>query len=229
MSAAMVAEDRDDAARDSSVDPFDTESLALPIRESSDPPPPEPAQTDDQEKEPFNWALLWARVKLWSWNVATKSIVTVVYLALISQGLRHVLPDISMRLYRLPGLSFLEHYTATYHLDLAHVFAAIPLLSAWILWHLNLEMYLRPEVFEERFRRWDVDRIKRVVITMGAIIIAGDAALFCAAVTLVSWGEAKLSAAAVLATGVYVTVLGFVTFVSQVLKDRLNALKQEEE
>lgn len=230
MSDSVPARELSDALAALDSDPFDTESPALPIRQpSKSPPPAGPDETDAEEKEPFNWGLLWARVKFWSWNVATKSVVTIVYLALISQGLRYVIPDIGMRLYKLPGLSFLEGYTATYRLDLAHVFAVVPLLSAWILWHLNLEMYLRPYQFADRFRRWDVDRIKRVVVTMGAVIITGDAALFCAAVTLVSWGQAKLSAAAVLATAVYVTVLGFVTFFSLLLKDSVEIHKKKEE
>lgn len=179
-------------------------------------------------KKPFNWPLVWAYFIYYFWNVTTKSLLTIVYLALISQGLRYVLPDIGLRLYKLPGLSFLQDYTATYGLDLAHIFSAIPLVAAWILWHLNLELYLRPAAFASRFSRWQLDRMKRLIITMGAIIILGDACLFCAAFTLSRWGSAKFSAAAVLATTVYVTVLGFVTFISLYLSESIDTLKKKD-
>ncbi|MBW3597606.1 MAG: hypothetical protein KY475_10060 [Planctomycetes bacterium] len=176
----------------------------------------------------LDWALLWKRVKFWAWNILTKVCVTIVYLALISAGLRYVLPDIGMRLSRLPGLSFLDAYTATYRLDLAHVFAVVPLVSAWLLWHWNWEIYLRSEAFDRRFGRWDIDRVKRVVVTMGAIIIAGDACLFGAAFMLASWGGgSNFSAAAVFATFVYVTVLGFVTFVSMGLGQAIEDHQRE--
>ena len=179
--------------------------------------------------KPFNWPLFWAKVRYWGWNATTKSLLTIVYLALISQGLRYVLPDIGMRLYKLPGLSFLQNYPATYRLDLAHIFSVVPLVSAWILWHMNLEMYLRPEAFASRFSLWQLDRMKRIIITMGAIIIVGDACLFCAAFTLSGWGSAKFSAAAVLATAVYVTVLGFVTFISLYLSELIDTLKKKDD
>jgi len=178
-------------------------------------------------KKPFNWPLFWAYIKFWVWNVTTKSLLTIVYLALISQGLRYILPDIGLRLYKLPGLAFLEGFRATYPLDLAHIFSAAPLVSAWILWHLLLEMYLRPDTFASRFSRWNVDRLKRLIITMGAIIIVGDACLFCAAFTLSGWGPAQFSASAVLATAVYVTILGFSTLISILLSDSIDTLKKK--
>jgi hypothetical protein len=182
-----------------------------------------------QQKKQFDWVLFGIHVKFWSWTILTKFCVTIVYLALISQGLRYVLPDIGMRLSKLPGLSFLQDFTATYRLDLAHVFSAVPLVSAWILWHWNLQLYLRPDAFAHRFRRWNLDRIKRVVVTMGTIVIVGDACLFGAAFMLASWGGANFSAAAVLATLVYITVLAFVTFVSLCLAEAIDAHKKEDE
>ncbi len=210
-------------------------TAAIPDTSPAPPKPPPfkkpPARTKPPEttKKKFNWRLLWGRVKYWGWNVATKSLVTVVYLALISQGLRYVLPDLGMKLSRLPGLAFLDGYEATYRIDLAHVFTAVPLFSAWILWHLNLELFLRPEALVRRFPRMNLDRTKRVIVTMGAIIITGDALLFMAAFTLSGWGEARFSATALLATAVYVTVLGFVTFVAICLAESIHHIKLEEE
>lgn len=187
-----------------------------------------PATIFARPHQGFRPRLIWAYFLFWFWNVVTKLLVTIVYLPLISQGLRYVFPDIGLRLYKLPGLAFLRDYTATYRIDLASVFVIVPLISAWILWHLNLELYLRPNAFAHRFQRWNLDRMRRMILTMGVIIIAGDACLFAAAFTLASWGAAKFSASAVLATLVYVTVLGFTTFVSLYLSESIDTLKKEE-
>lgn len=180
-------------------------------------------------KKLVDWPLFWAYSKYWFWNIATKSALGIVYLALISQGLRYVLPDIGLRIYRLPGLAFLEYFEATYRIDLAHVFAVVPLISAWMLWHWNLEMYLRPEAFARHFRGWDIERMKRVILTMGIIIILGDAALFYASFALSGWGRATFSLPALIATSVYVTVLGFVTFVSLYLAESIDTIRKKED
>jgi len=188
-----------------------------------------PAPSAVRARAPFDWPLFWAKFWYWLWNIVTKGLITVVYLQLITQGAQYVFPDIGLRLYKIPGLAFLQDYTATYRLTLAHVFVTVPLVAAWILWHLNLELYLRPEAFAHRFRRWDLDRMKRVIVTMGVIVITSDACLFAAAFMLAGWGAAKFSASAVLATLFYCTVLGFVTFISLVLADSISRLKRKED
>lgn len=181
-------------------------------------------------RKPFNRPLFLARLKYWLWAVVTKSIITFVYLAVISQGLRYVLPELGMRLYKIPGFAFLQHYKMTYRLDLAYVFALVPLVGAWVLWHFNLQAFLAPERFAALAadRQWNVERARRVVLTMGAIIIIADAACFYAAFVLTSWGGSKFSAGALLATTAYVTILGFVTFVSMYLGETVNSLKKDQ-
>lgn len=237
MSAAVkVAPKKDDAA-ETKIDPFSPLPRLAESESSDSTGSVTPVSLEDGPKKRFDWggfvALAWAWTKYLVW-MGVKAIVAVVCLALMSQGLRHLLPDLGMKLYKLPGLAFLERYAFGYRLDLASIFAVVPLLSSLILWGLILEMFLRPQVFAERFRRWDLDRVKRVILTMGAIIIAGDAGLFCTAVAIVRWGQAKLTPAAFLVTAVYLTVLGFVTWGSLWLKDgieevkRNNANKKEE-
>ena len=97
-----------------------------------------------------------------------------------------------------------------------------------MLWHLSLELYLRPELFAERFRGWDVDTVKRTLITMAAIVLTGDALLFGTAFMFSGWGTAKSPVAATIATLVYITLLGFATFVAIYLSDRIEQLKKED-
>ena len=181
-------------------------------------------------RPPFNWPLFWARVTFWLWALMTKTIITVVYLAVISQGLRYVLPELGMKLYKIPGFSFMEEYKFSHRVDLAYVFAFVPLVAAWVLWHFNLKAFLSPERFASDVakRHWNADRARRVVMTMGAIVITADAALFYSAFVLVSWGGSKFSAAALLATVSYVTILGFVTFVSMYLSETIDSLKKDQ-
>ena len=70
--------------------------------------------------------------------------------------------------------------------------------------------------------------MKSVVASMGAVIIACDAILFCAAFTLAQWGTAKFSIAAIIATLVYITVLGAVTLFSLCLSESIEDLKTKE-
>ena len=186
--------------------------------------------TDTPPARPINWKLVLARLDFWAWVIFTKSLVTFVYLAIISQGLRYVLPEMGMKLYKVPGFAFLQNYKLTYRLDLAYVFSVVPLMSAWILWHFNLMAFLAPQRFERMAASlgWEVDRFQRAVQVMGAIIILADAALFYASFVLGSWGGSKFSAGAILATVAYVAVLAFVTFVTQFLSQIVTNLKKKE-
>jgi hypothetical protein len=176
----------------------------------------------------FNVALFVARLLFWAWTFITKILITLTYWFLMSQALKVFFPEMGTRLYSLPGFAFMKHYTALYRIDLSHVFSAVPLLASWALWHLSLEMYLRPELFAARFQRWDLETVKKTVIAMTAIILTGDAMLFATAFTLARWGGPKVSyISAALATLVYVSLLGFVTFVGLYLSDAVENHKKE--
>ena len=175
---------------------------------------------------PFDWPLFWARVKYWAWSIVTKGLLTIVYFAVISQGLRYILPDLGMKLSKLPGFAFLASFRATYRLDLANLLTVIPLIAVWVLWHLLLEMYLAPEIFEDRFRRWDIERCKSLILPMGIVVIVADAGLFYGAFSFASWGGSKVSLAALFATATYIVLLVFVTFVSLYLGQNISDLKK---
>lgn len=176
----------------------------------------------------LNWPLIWARLKYWTWSFMTKFLLTIVYFAFISQGLRYMLPELGLKLSKLSGFAFLANFRATYRLDLANLLSAIPLIAVWILWHLVLEMYLAPERFEDRFHRWDVDRCKSLILPMAVIVIMADAGLFFGSFSLASWGKAQFSVAALLATATYVVLLVFVSFVSLYLSQNISDLKKED-
>lgn len=181
------------------------------------------------QNQPFNSALVWARTKYWGWTVFAKAIVTIIYLEIVSQGIAHVFPDMGKRFWKIPGFAFLNDYEATHRITIAHVFAIIPLLATWVLWALLLRMYLAPERFAEMFKKYNLDRVRRIVLVIGVTVIVCDAGLFAASFSMSSWGAAQFSATAVLATAMYCAVLAFVSLFSMFLGDVVTDLKKKEE
>ncbi len=175
------------------------------------------------------WPVFWATAKSWTWSLVTKFPLSVAYFAFVSQGLRSILPDLGVKLSKLPGLVFLADYRLTYRLDIANLLTVIPLIAVWILWHLGLEIYLAPASFERRFSRWDIDRCKSLILTMGVIVIVADACLFYKSFISATWGSSQaISIAALLVTTTYVVLLAFVTFVSLYLRQQISDLTKED-
>jgi hypothetical protein len=54
----------------------------------------------------------------------------IIYVAVIAEGLRRLVPPLSQKLYKLlPGLGALKNYEATYRLDLAPFLSVIILMA----------------------------------------------------------------------------------------------------
>lgn len=172
-----------------------------------------------------HWELIWARALYWIWSIVMKLIVTIVYLGVGTTGAKRVFPDLGLKLYKLPGLAFMEDFTLTYRLDLSHLFVAIPIVAAWVFWQWMLEIHLCPDVFEHKFRRFHLENTKRIVTTLGVVIITADALLFGAAFAMARWGSARFSFTTVVAIVAYVCIVGVVSFVSMWLGQNVQALK----
>jgi hypothetical protein len=69
---------------------------------------------------------------------------------------------------------------------------------------------------DEAFRGsgWDPDVYRRVVMTLGFIILGADSALFYASTCMLGWGRPSFSFSALLATAAYLAVIVFVSLVS---------------
>lgn len=186
------------------------------------------AETIKTQYRSFNWELLFARLLYWLAVVVLKGTVTVVYFSVASTGLKRVFADLGMKLYKVPGFGFLEDYTLTYRIDLSHVFVAVPLLGAWVFWSLMLQLYILTDDFEQRFRHFNIERTKQVIVSLGVTIITADALLFGAAFTMARWGTPKVTVGAVFATIAYVAVIGLVSFVTLWLGKNIKTLKNQE-
>jgi len=161
-----------------------------------------------------------ARLKLLAWNVFTKPTLGLIYLAVISEGLRQLVPVLGQKLYKLPGLSFLQDYEVTYKLDLAPFFAVFLLIAVWHLWAKVLELWISRDR-EDLW--WDSDSHKTLVRFLAVTILGADTFLFYSAVSQMGW-SATLSLSALVATAAYVGVTIFVSYVSLCLRKDVERL-----
>ncbi len=160
-----------------------------------------------------------ARIKYWSWKTSSKILLGVVYFSIIAEGLRQIVPVLGQRLHKLPGLSFLQDYEATYRLDLAPIFAGFLLLAVWSLWASLLKIWLLDDDSQQYS-----DSHKLLIATLGSTILSVDAYIFYAALSEYGWGG-MFSFSALIATAAYVGVLIFVLYVSHQLHEDLEQLK----
>src|SRR5262245_52979714 len=100
------------------------------------------------------WRRIRPYLRYWLWQLATKSVLGVIYLAVISEGLRLLIPALGQKLHKLPGLAALRNFDVTYRLDLAPFFAVFLLLAVFILWRRILDLWIS-ERAAQRFTRED--------------------------------------------------------------------------
>src|SRR2546430_1101049 len=79
------------------------------------------------EKEARVLTLGWAHVRYWIFQVASKLLMGVVYLGIVSEGARRVIPALGQKIYKLvPLLDRLDH-----RIDAAQCFALLILAGTW--------------------------------------------------------------------------------------------------
>lgn len=173
---------------------------------------------------PIRWKLIQAHVRCAAWDIASKLVLGVVYLAIISEGLRLVVPPLAQKIHKLPGLEGLNDYEATHALDLASLFSLFLLAGVWVSWDRVLRFWLGVPL--PGHESWDSRNYQRFVVGLGGVMLATDGALFYAAICQMGWGSPSFSFNAVLATAAYLTVLIFATFVSINLHQRVQSLEE---
>jgi hypothetical protein len=156
----------------------------------------------------------------YGWQVTTKLVLGCIYVACLAEGLKFLVPPLGQKLHKIPGLSFLETYDATYRLDLAIPFSLFMLIAVFFLWSRIIRLWLEidDEMEDVRGNR---DHQTQLIVALGFVILGADLFIFYVAVTQVTWGGSAFSFTALLATGAYVAVLIFVTYVGVVLRQRL--------
>ncbi len=181
-----------------------------------------------QRRRRVPWARIWKNLLYWLWKFITAVTLGTIYVMVISAGLRHLIPPLGQRLYLIPFLYFLRDYAATYRLDLAIPFAIFLLLAVWHLWERVLLLWLGSNSLLQH-SAWNREIYRRLILTLGVVILGADAALFYTALTQTTWGGSGFSVGALLATVAYVAVIVFVSFVSVHLRESIETAKKEEE
>ena len=172
-----------------------------------------------------SWALVWAHARYWAFQLVTKPFFALVYFAVISEGLRVVAAATTFKLHKLPIPSFasLADFEEGSRLDVAHFLALALLLAVWYFGEKAIQLWLRPGEVEEGY---DYDNYRRLVTTLAAMAIGGDAVCFYVAVTEMGWGSSSFSFTGIVATMTYISVLLFVSLVSVNLKKKINDIKK---
>lgn len=177
--------------------------------------------------KPVNVRLLWFLFIYWLYVIVIYGSTVFVNQTLITKGMAGIFTELKVRLSKLPGLAFLDLYSATYKLTLANVACIIPLTLSFVSMRLLLDLYLRPTTFDKNFSRWESPvRLRRVVLIFCVSILIGDAILFGCSFML-GWGMSKNPTAAILASVVYQACIGMATLCEMFLSERISAIREE--
>jgi hypothetical protein len=171
--------------------------------------------------------IIFAHVKYWLWKIGSAAFLAPIYIAIISEGLRLLIPPAGLRLSKIPFLDFFDDFEATHRLDCAHLMGLGMLVFVWFFWDQLLTIKMGAEFNAYGF---DPEKYKKVVTILGSTLICCDACLFFLSVTNSSWAGSSFSFSAVLATAAYIAILVGVSFVSCLLgRDiRVQSTKESE-
>jgi len=176
----------------------------------------------------INWPLVWARLKYYGWRIGTKSIVLIVYVTLIRDGLTSLFDPFATRLAKLPLLGFLDSYEITYKIDLALVTAIGIFAGVSYSWDQAIRLWaLGDDSKLKAGKLTHYDRRSFVVYALAIAMLLTDLCLMYMAVTEAGWGSrGGFSFSALIVSILYAGVLVFVTFMSLQLEADVDALKE---
>jgi hypothetical protein len=161
--------------------------------------------------------------KAWAWKIGSFPFLAIVYVSVISDGLRRLVPELGVPLWRavpLPGFSLLRNYEGLRKLDLAHMLSLILLFASWFMWVAVLRTLFFPRDFAHR-AGLNLPVYTKFVFGLACVILVCDSSLFYyALVNGGIWGgNAFMSFPALLATCAYTALLVFVSYVTLHLED----------
>ena len=176
----------------------------------------------------YNWKLLLARFKYYGWLVFTKLVLGVVYLSIVADGLKYIIPSLGMKLSKVPLFGFLDGYQLTYRHDLASAMALFVLLAVFWLWDQALTLWIIGK--DTKYVSDDpLFRVRREssIYSLAIVVLSMDAILFFIALVQSNWDGSVFSFTALIATILYSSVLIFVTLVTIELRQKLSNVEGE--
>lgn len=173
----------------------------------------------------------WAEMRYWTFQIASKGALLILYLSIIAEGLRISLAVLGKPLHKLPGCSALYNYEMTHKLDLAMIAAIMLLFVIWRAWkHILLrwtewEPSQSSSADEVAFVR--ANRRNVLITIVGWVVILGEAGLFYSALAEMTWGSRGFSFTAAIGTAVYIAVLVFITHHGIEMRRELDELRRQ--
>jgi hypothetical protein len=178
---------------------------------------------DPKESIPFtrpvNGQSIKARLKSGGWTIFAKGIFAMVYVGILSEGFRVLVPAMTRKVYRLPFLGFLKQYEEFYKLDLAPIFALILMFAVFWLTGRMIRAWLdlRPD--------HRLSQGERIDICFGAPLFVLDSLFFYFGACHMKWGSVGLDIWVLLATVTYSLVVLYVSYVSVTLHMAIEELE----
>lgn len=170
------------------------------------------------------FAVVMALIKLVGFRLI-KLLVGFGYVAVITEGLRMVVPALGMKLYNMPFLGALKNDEGWHNLDLAPFAAVLLFCLSSSIWCALLETWLYDDSTLGASGRCP-DRYQQCMVVVGGIILFADACLFYRAMTMVGWSGRTFSLPSLMCTLAYLAVLVAVCMVSVNLKRAYLSLKR---
>jgi hypothetical protein len=156
-------------------------------------------------QRPSSIQVVFAWLRLWCFRLV-KLLTGVGYIAIITDGLRMVVPALGLKLYKLPLLGNLREYEGWHRLDLALPAGMLLFALSNSLWCALLERWLYHDPSIDANGAFKSNHQKCLTV-LGFVILFSDACLFYRAMTFVGWGGQPLSLTALICTLTYMAVL----------------------
>jgi len=177
-------------------------------------------------KSELEWRVLRARCVYWAWQVVTKIVLGVIYMSIIAEGFRMLVPVLNRRLHRLPLLGWMNDYEGTYEIDMASLMSVFMMVAVFSLWSRLLTLWITERIgLDQRLRKQN--NADSFVMVFGIVILLSDTILFFVAVTEVSWSGEGFSFSALFATLAYVSVLVFTVYIYITLHEKIELTERE--
>ncbi len=165
-----------------------------------------------------NGELVFARLQYFAWRFVSVIGFAILYAFLLSEGLRLIFAATARKLHTIPFLSWMKGYEDLHRIDLAMVLAAVLMFVILYVWERLLELMIFEK--ENLLEAANEDRESSLFLYVGIVILICDAVIFYASIVSLSWGGAKFSFTALVATAMWVGIVLVLAHLTNKLRRR---------
>jgi hypothetical protein len=165
-----------------------------------------------------NGTLIFARLQYFAWRFISVIGFAILYAFLLSEGLRLIFAATARKLHTIPFLSWMKFYEDLHRIDLAMILAAVLMFVILYVWERLLELMIFEK--ENLLEAANDDRESSLFLYVGIVILVCDAVIFYASIVSLSWGGAKFSFTALIATAMWVGIVLVLAHLTNKLRRR---------